>query len=340
MTNPLITGNIRQSWTAVAVDEVIVRERQRRVKAEHVQNVRASFASLGGQLQLQPIVLDKNLVLIDGAHRLSAAKESGWTHISALILDGVDEEDRALLEAEANRVRLQLTPLELEEAWSTIYEPAFKARAKQNQAKGLDNLRQGKDLPVTGTSGNREAAPASMPRAAKEATGLSIETLNKITDIRAVASSSTASEELRTAAEKGLSKLQRPGASVETVHKALIKLQERTSRLRQDPVEVHRKALEKRLDQTLTETTLLQERLGGDLGAELLAAARLEHIAAEQLRAVRIALTTALSRVVAIECGLSGDPAANLNRIGGEVTRMLSEETIKSMELEPDHGQH
>lgn len=336
MSEGLIRGDIRQLWQPVSVDDVIVRERQREVKDEHVKKVAASFTALGGQLQLQPIVLDEDLVLIDGAHRLAAAKASGWTHISALILEGVTSEDRALLEAEANRVRLQLTPLELEEAWSTIYEPAFKARAKQNQ---VANLRRGVEIPVIGTSNNGEpSVPASLPKAAKEATGLSIETINKISDIRSVANSGTAPEELRLAALKGLEKLQSRGTSVDTVHKSLMKLQERQALRSVDPAEAQRLVLEKTMDRALTDTTLLAEKFAGQLGEDLLAAARLDQVARESLRGIRFALTHALAHVLAAECTLEDDPAAALGRLGGEMTRTLSEQSMKQLNLAVDHG--
>ncbi|MGJ0202742.1 ParB N-terminal domain-containing protein [Leucobacter sp. gxy201] len=336
MTEGLIRGDVRQDWKPVPVVDVVVRERQRKLNDAHVKAVRESFDSLGGQLQLQPIVVDADLVLIDGRHRLEAARQAGWEHISALILQDVTPEDRALLEAEANRVRLQLTPLEIEEAWTKIYEPAFKSRAKAKQAQ---TQVRGHEIPVIGNSNNRENAEVlSLPQSAKQVTGISLDTINKITDIRQVAQSESAPEELREAAEKGLKKLQRPGASVDAVHKSLLQLQERASRSQQDPAETQRLLLEKRLDKTLSETTLLQERLGGELGQDLMSAARGNQVAGEQLRAIRIALTHGLSRVVAIECRLGGDPSQNLARLGGEVTRMLSEETIRDLELEAENG--
>lgn len=334
---PLISDNTSVHWQLIPIGDIIVRERQRKVNDGHVKSLRASFASLGGQLQLQPIVVDENNILVDGAHRLAAALAEGWTHISAIVISGITDDDRALLEAEANRVRLQLTPLELAEAWSTIYEPAFKARAKKNQLAGL---KRGAESPVTVNSGNGESESehVSLPRAAKDATGISLDTINKIISVRTMAQSTTASDEFRHAAEKGLEKLDRPSASVDTVYKALLKLQEREQRHKEDPAETERRNLEKRLDQTLTETSLLAEKLGGELGHDLAAAARLEQVAQETLRGIRVALTHALAHVVAIECSLDPEPAAALRRVGGESTRTLSELTIARLELEVDDG--
>lgn len=338
MTNAfgLIKGEISQKWETIPVDDVIVRERQRKLNEQHVCDVMRSFRDLGGQLQIQPIVIDENNVLIDGAHRLEAAKRSGWTHISALRLTGVTSEDRALLEAEANRVRLQLTPVEIEEVWKEIYEPAFKARAKKSQVSGL---RQGEGTPVIGNDNNGESGkPTSLVQAAKEVTGYSLDTINKVTDIKSAALSGTINEEVREAAQLGLTKLDRPGASVDAVHKSLLALQDRISRHSEDPTETQRAALEKRLDKTLTDTTLLAERLEGELGEELKAAAAANQTAADSLRSIRIALTHALAQVVTVECSLEGDPTVNMQRIGKETSRLLSERTLKALGLEVDHG--
>ncbi|MFV0434998.1 MAG: ParB N-terminal domain-containing protein [Leucobacter sp.] len=333
----LIQGQIEQEWILVDPHQVIVRERQRKINEEHVQRVLSSYRDLGGQLQLQPIVVDEDLVLIDGAHRLEAAKRDCWTHIRAVVFWGVTDEDRPLIEAEANAVRLQLTPLELEEAWKTLYEPAFKARTKRNQ---VANLKQGTAAPVTENFSNGEPVkPLTLAQAAQEVTGTSLNTINKITDIRALANSSTASPEIRAAAGRGLEKLKRPGAPVDPVHRSLIEMQERESRQRMDPTERQQQELEKRLDNTLSETTLLAGHLTGTLGADLEAAAGLQQANAETLRGIRIALTKSLAAVVSIECRTSSDDdVVSLKRLGSEVTRMLSEDSMRSLGLEVDDG--
>lgn len=335
----LVSGNIRQESKIVDVNDVIVRERQREVDEKHVDAVVESFASLGGQLQLQPIILDGDFVLIDGAHRLAAVKKSGGTHINAMVFHGVTDEDRPLLEAEANRVRKQLSPLELEDAWSKYYEPAFKARAQRNQELGRSNLRSGADSPVIGDSYNREpATPVSIPRAAKETTGLSLDTLNRIGDIKATANSTTESPEIRAAAEKALEKLSKKGAAVETVHKSLMGMKERKQAL-VDPSEAQARQMEAKLDKTLSETSLLSEKLAGALGEDLRVAAQSEQVAQETLRAIRIALTQALASVVVIECSVGPQDANGaLHRIGAEVTRMLSENAVAQLGMDRDDG--
>lgn len=349
MSEGLISGAIEQEWRAIPVDDVIVRERQRKVRPEHVKAVRESFDALGGRLMLQPIVVDENLVLADGAHRLQAAKESGWTHIPALVFHGATDADRELIEFEANRVRLQLTPLELEEAWTTHLGPAYRARAKknhadngkaqaanlvQNQVEGSEDDRIHRGIENFNTPVNGP----SLPKAAREATGLSLLTINKITDIRTLAQSQTSSEELREAAEKGLRKLSRPGASVDAVHNELLKWQERERLHSLSPSEAQQRLLEKKLDQALTDTTLQAEKFGGTIGADLEAAARLNQEGAESLRAVRVALAMSIAAILAIECKLDPDPNSALQRLGAEMTRMISEKVVGYLGMEVDRG--
>lgn len=337
MPDGLIRGTIQGRWERVPLPRIIVRERQRRVDPKHVAEIRKSFAMLGGQFLLQPVVLDGEYGLIDGAHRLQAASEDGWSDIDALVFDGATEEDRPLLEAEANRVRKQLAPLEIEEAWRRYYEPAFKARAQRNQ---LGALRQGSDVPVTGIASNGNTdAPRTIQQAAVAATGLSIDTINKITDIRSFAESLTAPEELRAAAQRALKKLADPRVAVDPVYKGVLKMQELLAKKSVPASEARERELEARLDRTLTETSLLQEKLGGALGDDLYRAASVNQVAAETLRAVRVSLGHALAAVVVIECKLEQDHAAALSRIGGEVTKMLSQLSIAALRLDGERDE-
>ena len=117
-----------------------------------------SFEMLGGQLQLQPIIVDEQLVLVDGRHRLEAAKRAGWNRIAALVFCGATAEMRPLLESEANRVRRTLNVLELESIWRAHYEPGLRAAAKERQLAGLRmrNARDSESGPASrsGRSGN------------------------------------------------------------------------------------------------------------------------------------------------------------------------------------------
>ncbi len=326
-------------WQPVALELVSIRERRREVSPAHVAALKSSFALLGGQLQLQPIVVDTELVLIDGAHRLEAAKQSGWSHIAAAIVSGTAKIDRALLEAEANRVRRSLGVLELEEVWRTHYEPGLRAAAKQRQLEGLrrrsPSVRHPQLAPkvelaesVIGISDNEEceqvASVESLARAAKRITGYSLDTLDKVAQIRALATVSGVSEELRGAAEAGLARLAEPRTSVESVYRALRNLQQRPQGAEISAGDAQALANETALERVLSETSLLSERLNGSLSEQVFEAATVGDVNRELLRATRVALTHSLAVVVSLECTLEAEPTRALQRIGAEVTQLLA----------------
>ncbi len=247
---PQLTSGLKSSWRLLAVDEVLEPAGASAVNADHVAELLRSFEMLGGQLQLQPIIVDEQLVLVDGRHRLEAAKRAGWNRIAALVFCGATVEMRPLLEAEANRVRRTLNVLELESIWRAHYEPGLRAAAKERQLAGL-RMRNARDsesgpasrsaeCPVIGNSNNQGSGEGariatndsstaesggtrheSVGRAAKRITGHSLDTLNKVARIRELATSEAGSPELREAAKQGLQRLATPGASVEMVYRAL-----------------------------------------------------------------------------------------------------------------------
>lgn len=329
MNDGIIQTPIQQDWKLVRVEDVIVKERLRDYDEDHINRIRRSFRELGGQLQLQPIVLDERMILIDGAHRLEAASREGWEFISALIWTGVTEEDRPILEAEANIVRKDFSPVELERIWKEHYEPTTRAKALANQAA---TQVKGVDFPVTGNTGNRETVAVS--KVARETVGRDIDWLNKVTDVRALAESTTAPVELKAAAERGIEKLSKPGAKVDPVHKELLKLQEAFNKKGQAPTERRAEALEKTLDKQVTESTLLAEKYSGDLGSDLVEAAGVVPAGGESVRAIRIALTHALAGAITVECRTSENPAAALRPIGQEVVDLLNMLTMKQLGLE------
>lgn len=335
MTEGLINGNASNRWAMVPVGDIVVYERQRAVDPKHVKNVQESFDELGSQMQLQPIVLaDKgdHLKLLDGAHRLEAAKQAGWTHIRAEIWSGLDEDDEPLLEAESNRIRKPLTAVEVEEVWTKILEPAYRARGKRNQgAAGSANLPGQADSLVTRNPGN--LAPAkrvSLDDMARDVTGFSRDTIAKVADIRQIAESPTASEEMATAARRGLEKIQN-GSGVNAVHKAVMKLEFKSTA---SVAEAEARRREKELDQVVHNTTMLAERLGEALFEDLRAAAGVSEMGREQLRAARVALSHSVSHLVVIECLISEDPVKALRVAGSEVTKMLRDITAKGLDLD------
>lgn len=329
MNDGIIQSNISQDWKLVRVEDVIVKERLRNYDEDHINRIRRSFQELGGQLQLQPIVLDDRMILIDGAHRLEAANREGWEFISALVWTGVTEEDRPLLEAEANIVRKDFSPVELERIWKEHYEPATRARAEQNKSAGVA-LETSPDL--IGITNKVPAVVVS--KVARETVGRDIDWLNKVTDVRALADSTTAPEELKAAATRGVEKLSKPGAKVDPIHKELLKLQEAFGKRNQAPTERRAEALEKTLDRQVTESTLLAEKYSGDLGSELVEAAGVVPAGGESVRAIRVALTHALAGAISVECRTSENVSAALATIGGEVVELLNLLTVKQLGLE------
>lgn len=335
----LLEGAITQRWQPVALADIVVGERQRSLSSEHVAQIRASYAQLGGQLQLQPIVLDEKLGLIDGAHRLEAAKQAGWTHITALVLEGITDMHRPILEAEANRVRKNLTPVELEAVWRSHYEPAFKVQARQRQLAGLRRgTTVGVSVVIENSDSGVQTSGLTMAKAAKQTTGLSLETLNKIAEVRQLSKSQRVPSEVREAAVVGLRKLARPNAQVASVHRQLMSLLQQLTRQRGDAEQQRLQSLESTLERTLSDTSMLAERLAASLARDLEDAARIAETNREILRAVRVSLVRSLATVVSVECRLDDDPLAALKRIGPEVSRLQTQTSMRQLGVQVQHG--
>ncbi|NLA65768.1 MAG: hypothetical protein GX862_07565 [Leucobacter sp.] len=235
-----------------------------------------------------------------------------------------------------------MSPIEVQKAWASFGEPLFKARAKQRQVDSAAVALAARGLQpesmVTGNPGNHsEEESVSLPAAARAFTGKDLDWLNKVSEIRAIAENEKAPVELRDAAQRGIAKLSQPNAPVEPVYKSLLKIGE-AIRAKNDPETARIDALEAELDKLVTESTLLEKRLSDGLDKKLGEAARLTPGGPEFLRGVRVALTKSLASIVAVECGLTNDPTVTLNLVGGEVTRLLSEQSISLLGLEHEHG--
>lgn len=331
MNDAITQGGLSQEWTMLDVDAVIVKARMRETDDSHVELIATSFRDL--RHQIQPIVVDEDLVLVDGAHRLAGAKLAGWDQIGAMIVRGATEMDRSFLELEANRLRKQMSPAQVQAAWESFGEPLFKARAKQKQ---IANLRQGSETPVTRNPSNGENE-MSMVQVAREMTGLSLDSLNKIADIRAAAEGEDVPEILKKSAQKALRKLEVPGSKVDPVYTGLQKLAN-TIRLQGDPAEARRQVLEKQLGDTMVQLAHLEERLDvKGLADELGEASRITPLGDENLRTIRMSLTKSLAMIVAVECRMTNNPETTLNLIGAEVTRLLSKRSVELLELEVSH---
>ena len=336
VTSPTITAaNAR-----LKIEDIRVKERLReRLNEENVQRLMQSFLSVG--LQIHPITVDEHHVLISGEHRLEAARrltargEEGWDTLDAHVVSGATEQDHRWIELEENQARAEMSPVEIQKAWETYGEPLFKAKAKERketlgvaamlESRGLDS-----STIVTGNTGNNASeAPVSLVTAARQSTGRDLDWLNKVHDVRTLAENEKAPTVLREAAQRGLQRLSKPNAPVEPVWKALEKLkaQYRASEDTTNAEEARVAALEKQLDQSVKEVTLIEDRLGKGLAAQLGEAARVAPLGTEMLRAIRVSLTKSLAEILVAECNLTNDPNATLNVVGGEATSLLAKHT-------------
>lgn len=106
----------------------------RREKRE-VAALAASMQEVG---QLQPIIVSDDNILVDGEHRLEAARSLGWASLWIVRFSG-DEVDRQLAEIDANLARNELTALERGEALSKrkqLYLARHPETANVNQRGG------------------------------------------------------------------------------------------------------------------------------------------------------------------------------------------------------------
>lgn len=340
MKHTLLPENVTIRSAELDVDAIIVRERQREVADEHVELLRASIAETGKQIV--PIAVSERpngtLVLIDGAHRLEAAKRDGRTTIRAEVYTGLDEDHENVLEFVTNRARRELSPAEILAAWDTFELPLYELKAREKQAiagrETLEARGQIESSPLIPAGNKREpAAAVSVRAAAVEKTGHKPEWLDKVRTIRDLAASEVAPAPVREAAQRGFAKLQSSKAKVEPVYQQVQKIHEVVLQEQEDPEERKRRAAEKRLDEVVRDTTLLQERLEGDLRDVLMFAARQGQMGRDMLRAARVALVHALTQIVVVECEVDGDPTVNLRSIGSEVTNLLSQQSMRALGL-------
>lgn len=95
----------------VAPDEIIVTGRLRRVSDVQVQNLITMAEDTGITTPIHLRKVEGKLHLIDGAHRLAAAKLLGLTEIAALVVECRQDEARAM-EASNNLGAARMTPLQ------------------------------------------------------------------------------------------------------------------------------------------------------------------------------------------------------------------------------------
>ena len=337
----------------VPVEKILLKKRQREVDTEHVAHILDSYQALG-DLQIQDIVLNQDYVLVDGAHRLQAAKDAGWTHIDAIIVEGLTEEDRQLVEAEANRIRKALSPIELELTWRTYYEPRYKALAQKKQASSLiqnqkstvtvnpgnREVEEG-EFTVTGIYGNGEGDAGefastegriNFAELAKQSTGISKDTLDKVSQIRLIAESEDVSESLRESALIGLKKLERPGAPVEPVFKALMKLVEAEERQRMTVEQREVLASQQLFHKLIDVSTSLAIQLDQADLAQYVHLASVDPAGYSNVRSVAYSLAAAIADLVAVEGLGSVSPAVLIHDRIEEISRMIADRAIEKAE--------
>lgn len=345
MKNALLPDNVTIRPAELDVDTIIVRERQREVSDEHVELLQASITQTGKQIV--PIAVSERpsgvLVLIDGAHRLEAAKRDGRSTIRAEVYSGLEEDHENVLEFVTNRARRDLSPAEILAAWETFDLPLYELKARENQAMGghMTAVATGKvaEFMLTPVRSKHESTPTvSISAAAVEKTGHKPEWLDKVRTIRDLASSEAAPAPVREAAQRGFAKLQSSTAKVEPVFKQVKKIHEAVLQEQEDPEERKLRAAEKRLDEVVRDTTLFQERMEGDILEVLQLAASQNPMSREMLRSARVALVHALTALVVVECEVDGARGEALKRVGGEVTTLLHAQAVRQLGLEVRHG--
>lgn len=318
MNDNLITSDITQEWKPIPVEDILVPDRQRKVNEEHVKAVKESFESLGNRLQLQPIIVTGEMTLVDGAHRLEAAKRSGWDMISAVVMTGLSEDDRALLEAEANVVRKELDPVELARTWREILEPRYRKAGRARQAEsGRENLSSAGYAPsytkVVELGGMQNTEPVqSLKQLVKVHTGLSLDTINKVSEIEAVAANEAAPDELRNAAVNGLARIRKTN-NVDGTYKQILKIADEIKQEQLPPEEVRNTFLSDQLDSALTQITMLAERLARpETRDDYVEAGKIGPVQLDNLESIRHSLLSATASIVIVHATAMEIPVSRL----------------------------
>lgn len=136
----------KQVYEKVDIHAIIVPEgRFRDAKPKRVEALAESFAKFG---QLQPIIIDRDWTLVDGMHRLSAAKLNGQTTIDVAFRDDLDAIFLREIELEANIQREEMTWQERERAIAELHRLRVAQNPEwgQTQTKELANLPRRADV--------------------------------------------------------------------------------------------------------------------------------------------------------------------------------------------------
>lgn len=343
MNSTLLPDNVTIRSCELDVASIVVRQRQRDVDPAHVELLMKSIAET--RTQIVPIAVsersDGTLILVDGAHRLEAMRQAGLPKIRAEVYTNLIEDQEGVLEFVTNRARRDLSPAEILVAWETFEMPLYQLEGKKRQsASGHAAMRamHGTDESKLIPAGNKlETAPSmSLSEVAIAKTGHKPDWLKKVKVIRDLAESEVAPEAVREVAKRGFAKLQDSNSKVEPVYREILKVHEAVIREAEDPDELLARDAEDRLDEMVRYTTLLEEKLDGNLRDFLKRAAQKDQMGRNMLRTVRVALVRALTSIVVIECEVSNNTPESLRSIGAEVTSLLKEESMKALGLRQD----
>lgn len=127
-----------QRLERVDVNRVILNPtRQREIDPEHVDRLKLSYEVVG---LIEPIVVNEDLLLIDGAHRLTAARELGQDVIAAVIIpNDLDPDDYQIIETVTNTVRKAISPMAMKRLADSYYRPNQQALANKRKTAGTTN---------------------------------------------------------------------------------------------------------------------------------------------------------------------------------------------------------
>lgn len=116
----------------VEVSAIVVPDDRFRGINKKVEDIATSILKYG---QLQPIIITPEGVLVDGGHRLAAAKLNCSSHIAAVYSNDVDPLYLREVELEANIMRLEMTWQEKAHALKTLHELKVARNPNASQAQ-------------------------------------------------------------------------------------------------------------------------------------------------------------------------------------------------------------
>ena len=120
--------------TTVGIDRIKVKAQRRPLKPDKVAELKESIAANG---LLNPITLDRELILIAGLHRLTACKMLGFQEIECNIITCEVAEQARLAEIDENLIRSELEVLERAELWlereRIFAQMGLRAKRGENQ---------------------------------------------------------------------------------------------------------------------------------------------------------------------------------------------------------------